>query len=164
MDERMKKVEALMQDQEFVKAAMNAENEEAVQKLFSDNGVEMSIDEIVGIRDTMLAVIDGKISGEQLEKAVNGELSEEELAQAAGGLLTGGPTLYVAQKGLALLGYHNATLDQIVDSYGKVVDKVSDVCDSVVDTVKDGVVTGYNAVKDSAVTGYNWVKDNITRW
>ncbi|MBR3630957.1 MAG: hypothetical protein IKN55_10890 [Oscillospiraceae bacterium] len=83
MNEKLREVLA---DEAFVKSCIEAENEEAVQKLLADKGVEMSLTEIELMKEMFSAVADGKITGEQLEQLSKaGELSEEELEEAAGG-------------------------------------------------------------------------------
>ena len=89
MNEKTEQIKAAMADEAFVKSCIEAENEEAVQKLFADKGIEMSLTEIELMKEMVGAVAEGKISEEQLEKLANGgELSEEELEEAAGGGLS----------------------------------------------------------------------------
>ncbi|MBR3631014.1 MAG: hypothetical protein IKN55_11175 [Oscillospiraceae bacterium] len=160
MDERMKKAEALISDQAFFKAALNAESETDVQKLFADNGVDFTIEEIGALRETMIAAFDGRVSEEQLQKAVSGELSEEELMEAAGGF---SPETNVKIFLGSLMGLTIAALATYKGCEAAEIDLGQEIKNGY-NTVKDGVVTGYNAVKDGVVSGYGWVKDNITRW
>ncbi|MBR3629571.1 MAG: hypothetical protein IKN55_03770 [Oscillospiraceae bacterium] len=88
MNERTEQIKALMSDEAFVKACLEAENEEAVQKMFADKGVEITLSEIELMSEMTEALAEGKITEEQLEKLTHfGELSEDELAEAAGGNL-----------------------------------------------------------------------------
>ena len=88
MNDRIEKIKAAMSDEAFVKACIEAENEEAVQKLFAEKGVEISLTEIEQMKEMLNDVLDGKITEEQLNKMANGgELSEDELEQAAGGVV-----------------------------------------------------------------------------
>ena len=63
-----------------------------VQAALKERGVELTEEEILGIRDFIIKVERGEISAEQLEKwaaqGENGELSEEALEQVAGGSIT----------------------------------------------------------------------------
>ncbi|MBR3629570.1 MAG: hypothetical protein IKN55_03765 [Oscillospiraceae bacterium] len=87
MNKKAEQIKALFADKDFVIAALDAENETAVQELFSDNGVEISTDEIDQIRNLMMAVAEGKVTEEQIRSLSEneGELSEEALEQVAGG-------------------------------------------------------------------------------
>ena len=86
MNERTEQIRAVMSDEAFVKSCMEAENEEAVQKLFADKGIEMSLTEIELMAEMISAMADGKLTEAQLEKLANGgELDEDELEAAAGG-------------------------------------------------------------------------------
>ena len=78
--EKMKEVFA---DEAFVKSLFELESAAEVQAALKEKGVELSEEQIVGIRELLLKVESGEISVAQLE---NGELSEETLEQVAGGL------------------------------------------------------------------------------
>ena len=69
MNEKLREVLA---DEGFVKSCIEAENEAAVQQLFADKGVEMSLTEIELMKEMIGAVTDGRITGEQLEKLSTG--------------------------------------------------------------------------------------------
>ena len=87
--EKMKEVFA---DEAFVKGLFELETAAEVQAALKEKGVELSEDEILGIRELFLKVEGGEISAEQLEKwveqAESGELSEELLEQVSGGIST----------------------------------------------------------------------------
>ncbi|MBR3630956.1 MAG: hypothetical protein IKN55_10885 [Oscillospiraceae bacterium] len=166
MNENQKKAKALMEDEAFVRACFAAENEAAVQKLFADNGVTVSTEEIELMKDMIGAVADGKISGEQLEKLTNGgELSEDELSEVAGGVIEiWQDGTRVLSKGEFRTGVAGVVITGLMivggTTYGILKGCGVDVeggISSAASAVKDGVVTG-------ATTAYGWVKDNITRW
>ena len=130
------KLKAVMADEAFVKSCIEAENEAAVQQLFADQGIEMSLTEIELMKEMIGAVADGRITGEQLEKLSQAEeLSEEELAEVAGG-----------EYG-ALLGIAGLISLSMVYPIMTVLD------DHDIPATK------------SVVSAYNWCKDKITsRW
>ena len=73
-------------DEAFVKGLFELESAAEVQAALKEKGVELSEEQIVGIRELLLKVESGEISVAQLE---NGELSEETLEQVAGGATAG---------------------------------------------------------------------------
>lgn len=86
MDERNVKIKELFSDAAFVGSLLEAENEQAVQKMLADKGLEMSIGEIELMGEMFEKSANGELNMEQLEKLANGgELSEDELSEAAGG-------------------------------------------------------------------------------
>ena len=69
------KITDLLKDEGFAAAVFSAENSEAVQKLFADKGVDISVAEIEAL---------GKLlSGSEPDE---GELDEDDLEQVAGGV------------------------------------------------------------------------------
>ena len=172
MHEKTEQIRAVMADEAFVKSCIEAENEEAVQKLFADKGIEMSLTEIELMKEMVGAVAEGKVSGEQLEKLANGgELSEDELEQAAGGGLkdffgeygypdlggiTGDTPAFVLHKGRVAGAVIGGIVVVAAGAYG-----IAKACGVDVEggiaKAKDGIVSGTTAA-------YGWVKDNITRW
>ena len=76
------KIKEVFSDEAFVKSLFELESTAEVQAALKEKGVEMTEEEILGIRDLLIKVESGKISAEQLE---NGELSDELLEQVAGG-------------------------------------------------------------------------------
>ena len=77
--EKMKEVFA---DEAFVKGLFELESAAEVQAALKEKGIEMTEEEILGIRELLVKVESGEISAEQLE---NGELSDELLEQVSGG-------------------------------------------------------------------------------
>ena len=171
MNEKLEQIKAAMADEAFVKSCIEAENEEAVQKLFAGKGIEMSLIEIELMKEMVGAVADGKISEEQLEKLANGgELSEDELEEAAGGKWYD-----------AFFNYFDAYGNKITgDGYRAVLgDAEANVTKTLngsgVGIAIGGAVMALGAAaygiykyKDEIGSGISnacgWVKDNITRW
>ena len=85
----MEKMKKVFSDEAFVKALFEMETVTEMRQALSSKGIQMSDEEVAGIRDFFDKVKRGEISREQLEKwsvqAENGELSEEMLEQVAGG-------------------------------------------------------------------------------
>lgn len=69
------KIKALMEQEGFVEKMLACEEPEDVQKLFGDNGVELSLEDVKAI-------------GKALDRmdAQSGELAEEDLQEVAGGV------------------------------------------------------------------------------
>ena len=76
-------------DEAFVKSLFELETVAEVQAALKERGIELSEEEILGIREFLIKVESGEITKEQLElwrkQAEDGELSEEALQQVAGG-------------------------------------------------------------------------------
>lgn len=72
-DETMQKLTHLWEDEEFVDAFANAKTEDEIIQLLSNNGVEITEEEVAKIKD---------FAGQQ------NELNEEELEDVAGGIAT----------------------------------------------------------------------------
>ena len=93
--EKMKEVFA---DEAFVKGLFALESAAEVQAALKEKGVELTEEEILGIREFFAKVESGEISAERVEQwaaqAESGELPEEMLEQVAGGSVT--VTLVVA--------------------------------------------------------------------
>ena len=87
----IEKMKEVFLDEAFVKSLFELENVAEVQAALREKGVELSEDEILGIRELFLKVEEGGISAEQLEswaaQAEDGELPEEMLELVSGGLL-----------------------------------------------------------------------------
>ena len=87
--ERLKEV---FSDEAFVKSLFELETVAEVQAALREKGIELTEEEILGVRDLMIKVEEGGISAEQLEKWAaqieSGELSEELLEQVSGGSIT----------------------------------------------------------------------------
>jgi len=75
MNENFDKIAALLEDTDFATAALSAESAEAVQKMFADKGVELSVTELEAV-------------GNMLSDTAEGELDENDLEQVAGGVGT----------------------------------------------------------------------------
>ena len=88
----IEKMKEVFSDEAFVKSLFELETVAEVQAALREKGVELSEDEILGVRDLFLKVEGGEISAEQIEKWAaqieSGELSEELLEQVSGGCLT----------------------------------------------------------------------------
>ena len=89
----LEKMKAVFADEAFMKQLFELETAAQVQAALKERGVELTEEEILGIRDFIIKVERGEISSEQLEKwaaqGENGELSEEALEQVAGGSIIG---------------------------------------------------------------------------
>jgi len=77
-EERIKEIFA---DEEFVKELFSKETPEEAQALLAEKEINMSIDELVKIKDLVVAKLQAAENGEPAE------LTEEELADVAGGVL-----------------------------------------------------------------------------
>ena len=97
----IEKMKTVFADETFVKSLFELETAAEVQAALKEKGVEMSEEEILGIRELLIKVESGEISVEQLEQwaaqVESGELSDEMLEQVSGGSVLG--TI-----GLALIG------------------------------------------------------------
>ena len=86
--ERLKEV---FLDESFVKSLFELETVAEVQAALREKGIELTEEEILGVRDLLIKVEEGGISAEQLEswaaQAEDGELPEEMLELVSGGLL-----------------------------------------------------------------------------
>lgn len=86
--ERLKEV---FLDEAFVKSLFELETVAEVQAALREKGIELTEEEILGVRDLLIKVEEGGISAEQLEswaaQAEDGELPEEMLEFVSGGLL-----------------------------------------------------------------------------
>ena len=80
------KMKAVFADEAFVKSLFELDSAAEVQAALQEKGVELTEEEILGIRDLLVKLAEGEISAEQME---NGELPEELLEQVSGGSLLG---------------------------------------------------------------------------
>ena len=82
---------AAFADEAFVKSLFELETAAEVQAALKEKDVELTKEEILGIRELLAKVESGEITPEQLEQwaalTENGELTEEMLEQVAGGVL-----------------------------------------------------------------------------
>ena len=87
----MEKVKAAFADETFVKSLFELDSAAEVQAALQEKDVELTKEEILGIRELLAKVESGEITPEQLEQwaalTENGELTEEMLEQVAGGVL-----------------------------------------------------------------------------
>ncbi|MFG6364067.1 hypothetical protein [Schaedlerella sp.] len=67
------KLNALLEDEDFINKILNAEDPEQVSALFAENGVTLSVKEVEILRS-------------RLENTDNDELSEDQLENVAGGV------------------------------------------------------------------------------
>lgn len=85
MEEKMKK---LVQDQEFMNKLLACEEPEQVQKLFADNGVEITLEEVKALGKALagMAQSDGELSEDDLEGVAGGSFQSviRELCAALG--------------------------------------------------------------------------------
>jgi len=167
MNKKEEMIKAVMADEAFVKSCIEAESEEAVQKLFADKGVEMSLTEIELMKEAAETIVNGNFSEEMLEKMANGgELDEAELESAAGGVLTPGdpgavlkPLSGSAEGKLAnqLAGIANGSNAGAIA--GGIIGGLV-----VVGTIGCAIYKYKDEIGEGISTGYNWVKKNISRW
>ena len=87
----IEKMKEVFSDEAFVKSLFELETVAEVQAALQEKGIELTEEEILGVRDLLIKVEEGGISAEQLEKWAaqieSGELSEEMLEQVSGGIL-----------------------------------------------------------------------------
>ncbi len=76
-EERIKEV---FSDEEFVKELFSKETPEEAQALLAEKEIDMSIDELVKLKDIVAAKLQAAENGESTE------LTEEDLADVAGGV------------------------------------------------------------------------------
>lgn len=70
------KIIKMVEDQEFVTKMLSCEEPEQVQKLFADNGVEITLEEVKAMGKALAAMSES-----------DGELNEDDLEGVAGGSL-----------------------------------------------------------------------------
>lgn len=85
------KIKEIFADEAFVKSLMELGSAAEVQEALKEKGIELTEDDIMALRDIILKVEEGEISGEQLEswaaQAEDGELPEEMLELVSGGFV-----------------------------------------------------------------------------
>lgn len=88
----IEKMKEVFLDEAFVKSLFELESVAEVQTALQEKGIELTEEEILGVRDLLIKVEGGEISAEQIEKWAaqieSGELSEELLEQVSGGIAT----------------------------------------------------------------------------
>ena len=170
MNEKTEQIKAAMADEAFVKSCIEAENEEAVQKLFADKGIEMSLTEIELMKEMVGAVAEGEISEEQLDKLANGgELSEDELEEAAGGFNLFKYTHfkdYICKEDYEEYlshGFKGLTKSLSTAGWGVVIGGVAAGV-AAVGAAAYGIYKYKDEIGSGISSAYGWVKENITRW
>ena len=118
----IEKIKEVFSDEAFVKGLFELESVAEVQAALKEKGVEISEEEILGIRDLLGKVEGGEISVEQMEQwaaqVESGELSDEMLEQVAGGSVLG--TIGLALIGAACVAaFAIATDDLIYECTGR---------------------------------------------
>ncbi len=67
---------ALMENEQFVKEMLSAENSEQVQKLYADNGVELTMEEVQEIGKILNTLdSDGELDADSLDNVSGGSLA-----------------------------------------------------------------------------------------
>ncbi|MEE0110717.1 MAG: Nif11-like leader peptide family natural product precursor [Oscillospiraceae bacterium] len=118
----MEKIKEIFADEAFIKGLFELETAAEVQAALQAKGLELTEEDILGIREMLLKVADGEISVKQLEQwatqAERGELSEELLEQVSGGSVLG--TIGLALIGAACVAaFAIATDDLIYECTGR---------------------------------------------
>ena len=168
MKEKLEQIKTVFSDDAFVQTCLEAENEEAVQKLLADKGVEMSLTEIEMMKEMIAQIAEGGISQEFIENLpANGELTEEDLAEVAGG--DGNPLFNYFFDG------DKISYDEYIANLGE-LDVYKSLNAKGWGTVVGGVLLAGGAaygickacgvdVEGGVSKAWNWVSDKVTsRW
>ena len=112
----IEKIKEIFADEAFVKGLFELETAAEVQAALQAKGLELTEEDILGIREMLLKVADGEISVKQLEQwatqAERGELSEELLEQVSGGSVLG--TIGLALIGAACVAAFAVATDELI--------------------------------------------------
>ena len=81
----IEKIQEVFSNEAFLQKLFTLETPAEVQAVLKEQGVELTVEQIMTIRDMLIKFQQGEITLEQLQQAENGELSEEMLEQVAGG-------------------------------------------------------------------------------
>ena len=112
----MEKIKEIFADEAFIKGLFELETAAEVQAALQAKGLELTEEDILGIREMLLKVADGEISVKQLEQwatqAERGELSEELLEQVSGGSVLG--TIGLALIGAACVAAFAVATDELI--------------------------------------------------
>ena len=115
----MEKIKEIFADEAFIKGLFELETAAEVQAALQAKGLELTEEDILGIREMLLKVADGEISVKQLEQwatqAERGELSEELLEQVSGGSVLG--TIGLALIGAACVAAFAIATDDLIYEY-----------------------------------------------
>ena len=88
----MDKLKEVFADEAFVEGLLQLESAAEVQEALKEKDIEMTEDDIISLRDTMVKVESGEVSEEQLEswaaQAEEGEIPEKMLELVSGGVIT----------------------------------------------------------------------------
>ena len=114
----IEKIKEIFADEAFVKGLFELETAAEVQAALKEKGVEISEEEILGIRDLLGKVESGEISVEQMEQwaaqVESGELSDEMLEQVAGGSVLG--TIGLVALGLICVAGIAVAVDNAIEA------------------------------------------------
>jgi len=84
------KIKEVFSDEAFVKSLLELDTPEEVQAALAEKDIDLTVEQIMQMRELLVKVQSGEISPEQLEAvqkhSEDGELDEESLEQVAGGL------------------------------------------------------------------------------
>lgn len=88
----LKKLQELLQDESFTNKLFNLEDAKDAQKLFRENGIELSIEELEQTKDLMDRFQNGELTPQEKSKIEtytqeNGELNDQDLENVTGGEL-----------------------------------------------------------------------------
>ncbi len=116
MNEKTKKFEVLMKNEELAKEFFNNDSAEDAQRWLAEHGVDCSIDEVRTIAKIAKKIQSGEITQEMIE---NGELSDDELAMASGGFGLGLMLLGIVgvAGGLGALGAGGFWMSKKIESW-----------------------------------------------
>lgn len=121
MNEKTKKFEALMKNEENVKDLLSNKTPEEAQVWLKEHGLEYSMDEVQAIGNFVKAVASGEVSKEDLEamdKMYDRELADDELKAASGGVWTGISPAAALGGGVAAAGVGLLVVGYCVAAYG----------------------------------------------
>ena len=79
--EKIKKLEELVQDEKFVKGLVSLDGPSEIQQFLNKNGLCVTLDEVVELGEILKAAID------KMEESIKGdELSDDDLENVSGGI------------------------------------------------------------------------------
>ena len=114
----IKEIKEVFSDEAFVKGLFELETAAEVQTALKEKGIELTEEEILGIRDLLGKVESGEISVEQMEQwaaqVESGELSDEMLEQVAGGSVLG--TIGLVALGLICVAGIAVAVDNAIEA------------------------------------------------
>ena len=98
------KLNAIFEDKAFVETLFAMESVAEVQAALKEKGVELTEEEILGIRELLTKVESGEVTLEHLKQLDEGELSEELLEQVSGGILLIGSAIVITKVACMIAG------------------------------------------------------------